>query len=608
LQPIDIPSIPEDDKRFEKDIPQSDKTFTLEEKLKNALSQSFSESSPPASAMDSQINIETSGKSNKFIDAFLNAAPPVTSFPLKTSSMEEAADDSEEKKLKAIELTLPPIKAPSVPMAGHDANEEKQIEAHGERYEEDSEERALDGQKTYPPPFVDKDHKEDAFVTYRQEEPQKEAHFNYSSSFSSSQSSSTSTSPSSSSSFSATDEMYKDDSDREISPSSMRLLEKAWRRGKAWLLGGNLVLRIGIFILFLGIAFLLRYESQNIEIPMYFRYMAVALGGLILFAIGFKVSVKKPSYGLVLEGTGVAILYMTTLASMRIPTVPLLSTPVGFALMVGITIGLVALAVKQNALPLALVAVVGGFLAPILVSTGSGNHIALFSYFSLLNMGIILIAWYKTWRVLNVAGFIGTFSLGFAWGIRSYIAPMFISTEPFLILFFLMYVTIGLLFTRRRLLEAENPPDTLKRGDWLRWSTKKTDYLDGTLVFGPPIIGFSLQNPIIEHIENGIAISAFILGIFYLILTFVFTRGTIFRKVTLLREICLALGVGFITLSVPLAFGANIISGVWAVEAASVYWLGLRRSHKLSRFFSIILMIVSACIYLTELRGIRSMV
>ena len=104
---------------------------------------------------------------------------------------------------------------------------------------------------------------------------------------------------------------------------------------------------------------------------------------------------------------------------------------------------------------MAAAAALGGFAAPMLASTGAGNHVALFSYFALLNAGIFAIAWFKAWRLLNLIGFVGTFGIGFAWGLRSYTPELLWSTEPFLIVFFLMYLAIGLLFARRRLLDMQ---------------------------------------------------------------------------------------------------------------------------------------------------------
>ena len=48
----------------------------------------------------------------------------------------------------------------------------------------------------------------------------------------------------------------------------------------ARLTGGNLLLKTGIVVLFLGLAFLLRYASERVHIPIGLRYLSVAGGGL----------------------------------------------------------------------------------------------------------------------------------------------------------------------------------------------------------------------------------------------------------------------------------------------------------------------------------------
>ena len=135
---------------------------------------------------------------------------------------------------------------------------------------------------------------------------------------------------------------------------------------------------------------------------------------------------------LMLQGTGIAVLYLTVFAAMRLH--PLLDAKMALGLLVLVTAFSAILAVAQNALGLAVAAALGGFAAPILTSTGSGNHVALFSYFILLNSGIFAIAWFKAWRLLNLVGFVGTFGIGFAWGLRSYTPELLWSTEPFLVL------------------------------------------------------------------------------------------------------------------------------------------------------------------------------
>ena len=88
-----------------------------------------------------------------------------------------------------------------------------------------------------------------------------------------------------------------------------------------------------------------------------------------------------------------------------------------FALIAGLS-GL--LAVLQNSMALIVIGQLGGFLAPVLASTGSGSHVALFSYYMVLNLVILVIAWFKSWRALNLVGFVCTFGIATAWGALKY--------------------------------------------------------------------------------------------------------------------------------------------------------------------------------------------
>ncbi len=74
-----------------------------------------------------------------------------------------------------------------------------------------------------------------------------------------------------------------------------------------------------------------------------------------------------------------------------------------------VVIAATLLAIKQNAQVLSLIATAGGFLVPILTSDGGNNFVGLFSFYLLLNLGVLLLAWFKSWRLLNVTGFCFTF-------------------------------------------------------------------------------------------------------------------------------------------------------------------------------------------------------
>lgn len=391
------------------------------------------------------------------------------------------------------------------------------------------------------------------------------------------------------------------------SPPVPSLFDRAFGAARDWLLGGNTVLRVGVLLLFLGLAFLLRYATEGMTMPPQGPYLGTAAAALALLGLGWWLRHRRPAYALVLQGTGVAVLYLTVFASIKLyPAMNhgevLIDPKAGFALLVAVTLFSAILAILQDAVGLAAAAALGGFAAPILASTGGGSHVALFSYFALLNAGIFAIAWFKAWRMLNLIGFFGTFGIGLAWGLRSYKPELFGTTEPFLILFFLTYVAIGLLFARRRLREAAGAPQDDSREALLRWSARQTDYVDGTLLFGTPLVGFGLQYGIIQHLEFGAAFSALALGLFYMVLARLLAGRTADRAL-LLVETCLALGVVFGTLAIPLGLDARWTSAAWAVEGAGIFWLGLRQQRPLARIFALLLQAGAALAFLGELRA-----
>ena len=212
--------------------------------------------------------------------------------------------------------------------------------------------------------------------------------------------------------------------------------------------GGNTLVRFGVIVLFFGVAFLLKYASEHIEISIEARLIGVALGALVMLGIGWRLRESRPGYGLIMQGGGIGrALYHGVC---RLQVVSIIARRLGFALLAAMAVFSAMLAVLQDSRSLAAMGVSGGFLAPILASTGGGSHVALFSFYALLNLGILLIAWFKAWRSLNLLGFAFTFFIGLIWGDRFYRSEFFASTEPFLILFF------SILCRHRRIIRA--PP------------------------------------------------------------------------------------------------------------------------------------------------------
>ncbi|MDR2678095.1 MAG: DUF2339 domain-containing protein [Zoogloeaceae bacterium] len=375
-------------------------------------------------------------------------------------------------------------------------------------------------------------------------------------------------------------------------PASESLLGKLTH----WFFGGNAVGHIGAAVLFLGFAFLLRYVSMHYTLPIPWRYAGIIGSAFVLLSLGWRLRHKRAAYAYTLQGMGIATLYLTTLAALHLHH--FLQPSLALTLLVALTVSLILLALMQDASSLACIAALGGFAAPILASSGLDNPTALWTYYAILNAGIMTIAWFKVWRSLNLIGFIATFGIGLEWGMHFYTPALYMRLQPFLILFFLMYLGIGFFFARRRLLEAPDAPEGTDRAALLAWSARRVDYLDGTLTFGPPLIGFGLQCALVAHFPYGAAWSALVLGLFYLLL-FVVMRG--YPRITLMREVCLTLGLAFVTLALPLAFDARQITAPWAAEGAALFWLGWRQERAGTRIFALLLILASLLIFLSGL-------
>ncbi len=357
-----------------------------------------------------------------------------------------------------------------------------------------------------------------------------------------------------------------------IKRAEPNFIEKGITAAKDWLFGGNTLVRSGIVILFMGFSFLIKYAAEHTQVPIELRMMGIALSGIGLLALGWRLRHSRPQYSWALQGGGIGVLYLTIFAALKM--YQLIPAGAAFPLLVVVAFLSAFIAVKQSAMPLAILGFAGGFLAPVFTSTGHGSHVSLFSYYLVLNLAIAYVAFNKSWRPLNVLGWAFTFIIGTLWGAKSYVPDNFATTEPFLIIFFLLFTGIAVLFAHRQ-------------------AAKASDYVDATLVFGTPLVAFSLQYALLRDSHFGLAYSALALGIFYIGLAWwVFNRRL--ETLKFLGECFLALGIGFITLTLPLALDGRWTSAAWAVEGVGLLWVGLRQNRTFPTISGLALQILAA--------------
>ncbi len=361
----------------------------------------------------------------------------------------------------------------------------------------------------------------------------------------------------------------------------------AWlNTAREWLFGGNLVAKMGLLILFFGVAFLLKYASERISTPIEVRFGLIALADSAFLLWGWRIRNCRPGISLPVQGAAMAIMMLTTFGAMRIYHV--IPSELAFFLLFALTALTCLLAVLQNAMWLALFGITGGFIVPIATSTGGGSHIGLFSYYLLLNFGILGIALKRAWRPLNLVGMFFTFLIGTAWGVLRYEPQFYASTQAFLLVFFLLYVAITVLYGQR---QAPN-----LRG-----------LVDGTLTFGTPMMAFGLQYGLVQHDQFGLAYSALALGVFYCGLASLLWRKTSAQPASRLQvEAFLALGVVFATLTIPLALDGRWTSAAWALEGAGIVWLGLRQQRRLTWAFGLLVQVGAWFSFIFNVSGLDS--
>lgn len=390
------------------------------------------------------------------------------------------------------------------------------------------------------------------------------------------------------------------------SPLPHRQPETAWQNNEAeaapnpliaWFVRGNPLLKIGVVVLFFGLAFLLRYVGSHL--PLWFKYLAVFGAGIAAALAGEKLHTKNREYGLVLQGFGFGVMYLTALAALKWHH--LLAAPLVFAVMLGAVALMAALAVRRDAKIMAQFALVGGLAAPVLISDGSGNHVVLFAYLALLNTAVAWIAWHKAWRSLNITGFVGTFAIALSWGLRDYTAAHFATTELFLLYHWLLYTAVACFFARQTL-SREPLLGSLKRipndAPLERIVATFAAYashirgLDSTLLFGTAITAFSMQYRMVEHWQHAAAVSALGFAAVYAVFALWFARQD--DDFAVMKQAFAALSLLFVTLAVPLGLDGVWTASAWALEAALVYAFGMKLRQPHTRLLALAVFVLAA--------------
>ncbi len=338
---------------------------------------------------------------------------------------------------------------------------------------------------------------------------------------------------------------------RAPSPPRRPLPMPAWAQRLA---AANTIVKVGLAMLFLGLVFLARFAAENVTVPLEVRLAGIGATGLALLAIGWRLRLRSRAYGLLMQGGGVAVVYLTLFAAAKLAGLQ----PVGlvFVLMLAASLLAALLAVRQDAQALAVVGTLGGYATPLLLSSGGGAIAMLLGYDFVLGLGVALVAWFKHWPRLNLIAFGFTSLIATAWGLTSYTAADYAVAQAFLIAFWLLFTAVLLMPGRR----AQTPEH----------------WLQASLLFGVPVFGAALQYALLKPDAMAIALAALLVGGAYIGLAAWARQRTAHA---LVFEAFIALGAVFGTLVIPFALSAEATAGAWALEGLGALWLGLRQGR-----------------------------
>ena len=352
-----------------------------------------------------------------------------------------------------------------------------------------------------------------------------------------------------------------------------------WRSLTSFVSGGHAWVAGGVLLLFIAFTLLLTYMASQGLFTMEMRIAGAALSGLALLTLGWVLRGRRPAYSLVLQGGGIGLLYLSVFGATKLTDI--LGQEAGLVLITLLIPSTIILALRQQSQPLAIFGLLGGFAGPILLSSDSGNFVALFSYYMLLNAAVLIIGRFRLWRGLNLVAFVSTFGVAVVWVFTRYEPEMFARAEPFMIGFIVLFTLLGIFSAKKRGIGLKN-------------------FIDMPVVIGTPAAGALIQWEMLSGFAHGLPFACIAFSVFYLLLAVaVWKREG--AGLGSLAEAYLAFSVLLANLAIPLGLSAKATSAVWAAEAILVFFLGVRLASRRVMWAGLVLHVAaSSAFFLRE--------
>jgi hypothetical protein len=344
---------------------------------------------------------------------------------------------------------------------------------------------------------------------------------------------------------------------------------------KQWeeFIGTNLLNKIGIVILVIGVSYGVKYSIDHNLINPITRVILGYASGLALAVIALRLKLTYKTFSAVLLSGAMATFYFITYAAYDLYA--LMPQAMAFVLMVVFTGFTVFAAVHYDQKVIAIIGLVGAYAVPLLLSDGSGRVLILFSYVTIVNVGILVLAFKKDWKQLYYLAFGLTWLIYAAWFMDQFEATknLWLSLAFALIYFVTFYIT----FLAYKLVKAEQ----LLLSDI------------AVLVFNSFLFFSYGYSAITAHPlgDNFLGIFTVFNAVLHFIACFIIykmqdaTRDTFYLVAGMVLV--------FLTLAVPIQLDGNWVTLTWAAEAFLLFWIGRTRVLPVYERLSYILMVIT---------------
>ncbi len=318
--------------------------------------------------------------------------------------------------------------------------------------------------------------------------------------------------------------------------------------------GGKLLNRIGALALIIGIGLFLKHAFDENWISETVRVLIGVFAGILCLAGAHRAHSKGLKiFAQGLAGTGIAVLYLSVYASFSFYA--LVPQVMAFLLMALVTTLALAVGFYYDSLAAALLGLFGGFLTPIMLSTGQSNEIGLFTYLALLNVGLLgLLLKKESWAILEPLSFVATWLLYAAWHTRYYQPEALFLTIFFIALFWLLYYALDIF----RVLRA------------------RTGFLSiHHLIAGTNVTIFYITLYVLldKQYHEWMGLATIIVGVVYFGTILLAARRT--EPTPIAKARYLLASMALLIIATAIQFHDFRIVIVWSIEAVVLIWCGL---------------------------------